>query len=94
LQKVKHKAAGKSEDVPGLLFRLGGALRLASLREIAFDVRLHAKALSRKESQSKNYFDEEVSSVVAACSSATHETNRRIQFSEGSAICTPTRAVP
>ena len=42
----------------------------------------------------EGYFDAEVSSVVAACSSATHETNSRIQFSEGSAICTPTRAVP
>lgn len=39
-------------------------------------------------------YSEETSGSVAGCSSATHDTNRRNQFSVGSAICTPTRAVP
>jgi RHS repeat-associated protein len=33
-------------------------------------------------------------SETAGCSSATQETKSRNQFSVGSAICTPTRAVP
>src|SRR5713101_5414842 len=37
---------------------------------------------------------EDSSGGRAGCSSATQETNKRVQFSAGSAIWTPTRAVP
>lgn len=41
-----------------------------------------------------SYSEAESSESFAGCSSATHETNSLNQFSVGSAIWTPTRAVP